>query len=83
MRHKRDFLIVVALVTTWFLLAQPPRLGLADHWGASWKAGWPMGYEYWGESPDGLIYSHRYSPLGLLVDVAVWFLTRPRRRTNG
>jgi hypothetical protein len=47
MRHRRDFLIVAALVTTWFALAQFPRVGMADHYGAEWKAGWPVAYQFW------------------------------------
>src|SRR5205823_9167912 len=74
MRRKRDFLIVATLITTWLALAQPPRVGMADHWGASWKAGWPMGFESWVEGPDGVNSSYRFSPLGLLIDVVVWFV---------
>jgi len=73
MRCKRDFLIVAALVTTWFALAQSPRLDRVDQHATGWKAGWPVRYETWGYTPDGELYAHHFWPDALLVNLAAWF----------
>ena len=72
MSRWRDFLMLSAVVTMWWAAAGLPRVGMADHRGESWGAGWPFKFETWVVRPDEVESGHRFSAGAAALDVAAW-----------